>query len=159
MTPATNGENSTPAHTRFARLEGNQAIERAESDLAEGKALGWFQGRKELGPRALGNHSIIAPAVLREDLSEWFVLDVESPYMLLVADVAERRRRAITAERQPLFSTCTMPLMTRRSSTRSTPRTSVGRRGSIRFHCSSLSQNRFFRIQKRIRIVLSERKN
>src|SRR5215469_2397307 len=66
-------------------------------------------------------------------------------------------------QRQPLFSTCTMPLMTRRSSTRSTPRTSVGRRGSIRFHCSSLSQNRFLRtipilFQKRIRIVLSERK-
>ena len=48
-------------------------------------------------------------------------------------------------QRQPLFSTCTMPLMTRRSSTRSTPRTSVGRRGSIRFHCLSLSQNRVLR--------------
>jgi carbamoyltransferase len=112
----------------FARLDGDQAIERAASDLAEGKALGWFQGRMEFGPRALGNRSIIAdarsssmqsalnlkikyresfrpfaPAVLREDLSEWFELDVESPYMLLVADVAERRRRAMTTEEQALF--------------------------------------------------------
>src|SRR6185437_12122010 len=48
-------------------------------------------------------------------------------------------------QRQPLLSTCTMPLITRRSSTRSTPRTSVGRWGLIRDHCSSLSQNKFLR--------------
>src|SRR5262245_61985077 len=113
---------------RFAQLDGDRAIERAATDLAEGKALGWFQGRMEFGPRALGNRSIIAdarsssmqsalnlkikyresfrpfaPAVLREDLFDWFDLDVESPYMLLVADVAERRRRAMTAEEQALF--------------------------------------------------------
>jgi carbamoyltransferase len=116
------------AGASFARLDGAQAIERAASDLADGKALGWFQGRMEFGPRALGNRSIIAdarsssmqsalnlkikyresfrpfaPAVLREDLSEWFELDVESPYMLLVADVAERRRRTKTIEEQALF--------------------------------------------------------
>ncbi len=113
---------------RFARVDHDQAIERAANDLADGKALGWFQGRMEFGPRALGNRSIIAdarsssmqsalnlkikyresfrpfaPAVIREDLSEWFELDVESPYMLLVADVAERRRRAMTAQEQALF--------------------------------------------------------
>jgi carbamoyltransferase len=112
----------------FARLDHGQVIERAASDLADGKALGWFQGRMEFGPRALGNRSIIAdarsssmqsalnlkikyresfrpfaPAVLREDVSDWFELDVESPYMLLVADVAERRRRAMTTEEQALF--------------------------------------------------------
>jgi carbamoyltransferase len=112
----------------FARLDNDQAIERAATDLAEGKALGWFQGRMEFGPRALGNRSIVAdarspsmqsalnlkvkyresfrpfaPAVLREDLSDWFELDVESPYMLLVADVVERRRRAMTAKQQALF--------------------------------------------------------
>jgi carbamoyltransferase len=112
----------------FARLDNDQAIERAASDLAEGKALGWFQGRMEFGPRALGNRSIIAdarspfmqsalnlkikyresfrpfaPAVLRENLSDWFELDVESPYMLLVADVVEHRRRGMTAEQQALF--------------------------------------------------------
>jgi carbamoyltransferase len=116
------------AGASFARLDDDQAIERAATDLADGKALGWFQGRMEFGPRALGNRSIIAdarsssmqsalnlkikyresfrpfaPAVLREDLSEWFELDVDSPYMLLVADVAERRRRAMTLEEQALF--------------------------------------------------------
>jgi carbamoyltransferase len=112
----------------FTRLDGDQAIEQAASDLADGKALGWFQGRMEFGPRALGNRSIIAdarspsmqsalnlkikyresfrpfaPAVLREDLSDWFELDAESPYMLLVADIAERRRRTMTEEEQALF--------------------------------------------------------
>jgi carbamoyltransferase len=116
------------AGANFARLDGTQAIERAASDLADGKALGWFHGRMEFGPRALGNRSIIAdarspfmqsalnlkikyresfrpfaPAVLREDLSDWFELDVDSPYMLLVADVAERRRRAMTRKEQALF--------------------------------------------------------
>ena len=103
-------------------------IERAASDLADGKGLGWFQGRMEFGPRALGNRSIIAdarspsmqsalnlkvkyresfrpfaPAVLREDVSDWFELDADSPYMLLVADVVKRRRRQMTAEEQALF--------------------------------------------------------
>ena len=112
----------------FARLGDEQAIERAASDLADGKGLGWFQGRMEFGPRALGNRSIIAdarsssmqsalnlkikyresfrpfaPAVLREDVSDWFELDTDSPYMLLVADVAGRRRRAVTAEERGRF--------------------------------------------------------
>jgi carbamoyltransferase len=116
------------AGARFARLDSEQVIERAASDLADGKALGWFQGRMEFGPRALGNRSIIAdarsssmqsalnlkikyresfrpfaPAVLREDVAEWFELDGESPYMLLVADVAERRRRPMTTEEQTRF--------------------------------------------------------
>ncbi len=112
----------------FARLGDEQAIERAASDLADGMGLGWFQGRMEFGPRALGNRSIIAdarsssmqsalnlkikyresfrpfaPAVLREDVSDWFELDTDSPYMLLVADVAGRRRRAVTAEERGRF--------------------------------------------------------
>jgi carbamoyltransferase len=112
----------------FARLGDQQAIERAASDLADGKGLGWFQGRMEFGPRALGNRSIIAdarsssmqsalnlkikyresfrpfaPAVLREDVSDWFELDTDSPYMLLVADVAGRRRRAVVAEERARF--------------------------------------------------------
>ncbi len=103
-------------------------IERTAGALAEGKGLGWFQGRMEFGPRALGNRSIIAdarspsmqsalnlkvkyresfrpfaPAVLREDVAEWFELDTESPYMLLVADVVKRRRRPMTAREQALF--------------------------------------------------------
>ena len=118
------------AGARFERLSGNDLIERAASDLADGKGLGWFQGRMEFGPRALGNRSIIAyarspamqsalnlkvkyresfrpfaPAVLREDVSDWFELDADSPYMLLVADVVKRRRRQMTTEEQALFGT------------------------------------------------------
>ena len=116
------------AGARFGRLGGDQAIERAASDLADGKALGWFQGRMEFGPRALGNRSILAdprsssmqstlnlkikyresfrpfaPAVLRNDVAEWFNLESESPYMLLIADLAKHRRRTMTAEEQVLF--------------------------------------------------------
>jgi carbamoyltransferase len=92
------------------------------------KAVGWFQGRMEFGPRALGNRSILAdprsasmqrtlnlrvkhresfrpfaPAVLAEDAGAWFDHDRESPYMLFVADVLERRRRDVTAAEQALF--------------------------------------------------------
>jgi carbamoyltransferase len=113
---------------RFTRLDDGALIERSVGDLADGKALGWFQGRMEFGPRALGNRSIIAdaraadtqtvlnlkvkyresfrpfaPAVLSEDAADWFELDTESPYMLLVADVVKNRRRAMTAEEAPLF--------------------------------------------------------
>ncbi len=88
----------------------------------------WFQGRMEFGPRALGGRSIIgdarsptmqsvmnlkikfresfrpfAPSVLREHVSEWFELDEDSPYMLLVADVVQRRRRAMSPEENALF--------------------------------------------------------
>ena len=96
--------------------------------LAEEKALGWFQGRMEFGPRALGSRSILgdprssnmqstlnlkvkyresfrpfAPSVLREHVAEWFELDGDSPYMLLVADVVEARRKAMSEEAQQLF--------------------------------------------------------
>jgi carbamoyltransferase len=123
------------AGARFARLDSEQVIERAASDLADGKALGWFQGRMEFGPRALGNRSIIAdarsssmqsalnlkikyresfrpfaPAVLREDVAEWFELHGESPYMLLVADVAERRRRPMTTEEMRVLISSTCPV-------------------------------------------------
>jgi carbamoyltransferase len=92
-------------------------LDRTAQALADGRAVGWFQGRMEFGPRALGNRSILAdprsrdmqrtlnlkvkyresfrpfaPAVLAEDVSDWFELDGPSPYMLLVADVAQRRR-------------------------------------------------------------------
>jgi carbamoyltransferase len=96
--------------------------------LASGKIIGLHQGRMEFGPRALGARSIIgdprspemqatmnlkikyresfrpfAPSVLREAVSDWFELDGDSPYMLLVADVAESRRRKITAEQEALW--------------------------------------------------------
>jgi carbamoyltransferase len=103
-------------------------IEMTAQALAGQKAVGWFQGRMEFGPRSLGARSILgdprspamqknlnlkvkyresfrpfAPAVLREDVSEWFELDGASPYMLLVADVKEQRRRRMSADEQALF--------------------------------------------------------
>ena len=113
---------------RFTTHPESELLARATADLVAGKALGWFQGRMEFGPRALGARSILgdprsatmqktlnvrikyresfrpfAPAVLREDLADWFELDCDSPYMLLVADVVGRRRRAMTPAEQALF--------------------------------------------------------
>jgi carbamoyltransferase len=103
-------------------------VEAAAQALAAGQAVGWFQGRMEFGPRALGARSILAdprspatqnnlnlkikyresfrpfaPAVLREDVADWFELDADSPYMLIVADVRADRRRAMTADERTLF--------------------------------------------------------
>jgi carbamoyltransferase len=116
------------AGARFNTLNDDELIETCAKALIEGKALGWFQGRMEFGPRALGGRSILgdarspkmqsllnlkvkyresfrpfAPSVLREHVSEWFELDGDSPYMLLVADVVVHRRRAMTEEEQKLF--------------------------------------------------------
>ena len=113
---------------RFEVIEDRTLIDTSAEDLANGKALGWFQGRMEFGPRALGNRSILgdprsptmqkvlnlkvkyresfrpfAPAVLRERVQDWFELDCDSPYMLLVADVVKSRRRKMTAEEDRLF--------------------------------------------------------
>jgi carbamoyltransferase len=122
------GSRLTSAGARFHRLDQQRLIARAVADLAAGKALGWFQGRMEFGPRALGNRSILAdprsqamqsalnlkvkyresfrpfaPAVLYEDLAQWFDLAAVSPYMLLVAGIVDARRRAMSAEEQALF--------------------------------------------------------
>jgi len=113
---------------RFQRLQEAELLEACAQDLAQGKALGWFQGRMEFGPRALGNRSILgdprspgmqktlnlkvkyresfrpfAPSVLRHRVSDWFELDRESPYMLLVADVVKSRRREMTPQERSLF--------------------------------------------------------
>ena len=118
----------TAAGAKFEVLSETALVERAAADLADGLALGWFQGRMEFGPRALGGRSILgdarspamqktlnlrvkyresfrpfAPSVLREDVADWFELDGDSPYMLLVADVVEKRRRAMTQAEQALF--------------------------------------------------------
>jgi carbamoyltransferase len=118
----------TAAGARFGVLSEAQMIEAAARALAEGKALGWFQGRMEFGPRALGGRSILgdarsptmqsvlnrkvkyresfrpfAPSVLRERVADYFELDYDSPYMLLVADVVKSRRKAMTAREHALF--------------------------------------------------------
>ena len=116
------------AGANFSVMPDADVIENTATSLAAGEAVGWMQGRMEFGPRALGNRSILgdprsptmqkvlnlkikyresfrpfAPSVLAEDASAYFKLGVESPYMLLVADVLENRRRAMTAQEQQLF--------------------------------------------------------
>lgn len=113
---------------RYSVLEDDEVVTATADALVEGKAVGWMQGRMEFGPRALGARSILgdarsptmqkllnlkvkyresfrpfAPSVLREDVADWFELDTDSPYMLLVADVVPRRRRAMTEEEKALF--------------------------------------------------------
>jgi carbamoyltransferase len=103
-------------------------FDQVAADLAAGKVVGWFQGRMEFGPRALGGRSLLAdprnpqmqalmnlkikfresfrpfaPSVLRERVSEYFELDRDSPYMLLVAPVAQKLRRPMTAQEQGLW--------------------------------------------------------
>ncbi|CAA6605031.1 conserved hypothetical protein [Rhodospirillaceae bacterium LM-1] len=118
----------TQAGARFQVLSEAEMIGACAQSLADGKALGWFQGRMEFGPRALGGRSILgdprspsmqktlnlkvkyresfrpfAPSVLREDVAQWFDLEGDSPYMLLVAPVKEAHRRAMTDQEQALF--------------------------------------------------------
>ncbi|WP_457445551.1 carbamoyltransferase family protein [Roseateles sp. P5_E4] len=117
----------TSLGARFETLDDENLIDQCARAISEGKALGWHQGRMEFGPRALGARSILgdarspsmqkllnlkikyresfrpfAPSVLREDVAEWFDLDEDSPYMLLVADVLEKHRLKAPAE-QTLF--------------------------------------------------------
>jgi carbamoyltransferase len=112
----------------FEVLSDEEVTTRTAEALRDGKAIGWFQGRMEFGPRALGGRSILgdprsesmqrllnlkvkfresfrpfAPSVLREDVADWFELDYDSPYMLLVAGVKENLRRPMSAEEEALF--------------------------------------------------------
>jgi carbamoyltransferase len=116
------------AGARFARCDEDALIEIAAQALAAGQAVGWFQGAMEFGPRALGARSILgdprsptmqktlnlkvkyresfrpfAPSVLREDLADWFELDADSPYMLLVAAVKRSRQRLMREAERALF--------------------------------------------------------
>jgi len=118
----------TAAGARFSVLDKHEMIEATAKALSDQLAVGWFQGRMEFGPRSLGARSILgdprspamqknlnlkvkyresfrpfAPAVLREDVSDWFDLNSDSPYMLVVADVKDDKRRAMSAEQRALF--------------------------------------------------------
>ena len=118
----------TKAGAVFTSVSDSEMIALTAQALAEGKAVGWHQGRMEFGPRALGGRSIIAdprseavqkqlnlkvkyresfrpfaPSVLREDVSEWFDIQSDSPYMLLVADVAKSKQLPMTPEQEKLF--------------------------------------------------------
>ncbi len=121
-------ERLASAGATFTVMGEDAIIDATARALAEEKAVGWFQGRMEFGPRALGGRSILgdarsptmqktlnlkvkyresfrpfAPSVLREDVAEWFELDGDSPYMLIVADVVESRRRTMTEDEDKLF--------------------------------------------------------
>jgi carbamoyltransferase len=113
---------------RFTVVSERELVETTAIALTQGKAVGWFQGRMEFGPRALGARSILgdprspsmqsvlnlkikkresfrpfAPSVLREDVADWFEMNTDSPYMLLVADVLKSHRIEMTPEQQALF--------------------------------------------------------
>jgi carbamoyltransferase len=116
------------AGAKYAVLGDDELLDACADALESEKAVGWFQGRMEFGPRALGGRSILgdarspkmqsmlnlkvkfresfrpfAPSVLREHVCEWFELDQDSPYMLLVANVLEQRRKPMTEAEQRLF--------------------------------------------------------
>jgi len=118
----------TDCGARFETAPETEVVRKTARALADGLAVGWFQGRMEFGPRALGARSILgdprsptmqktlnlkvkyresfrpfAPSVLREDVADWFELDCDSPYMLLVADVLPGLRRQMSEEEQALF--------------------------------------------------------
>jgi carbamoyltransferase len=113
---------------KFDSVTEKEMIEQTAQALADGRAVGWFQGRMEFGPRSLGGRSILgdprseqmqktlnlkvkyresfrpfAPSVLREDVTDWFELDYDSPYMLLVDNVKKDKRIQMTTEEESLF--------------------------------------------------------
>ncbi len=112
----------------FETLEYRDVIDKTSELLSKENAIGWFQGRMEFGPRSLGARSILgdprsdkmqknlnlkvkyresfrpfAPSILREDLSEWFNLNVDSPYMLFVANINPNKKIEMTEEQENLF--------------------------------------------------------
>ncbi|MDC0031312.1 carbamoyltransferase [Candidatus Pelagibacter sp.] len=118
----------TEAGAFFEILEEESLISKTADDLADGQAVGWFQGRMEFGPRALGGRSILgdprssemqknlnikvkfresfrpfAPSILREDLSEWFEITTDSPYMLIVASTSSKKNIEMTEDQKKLF--------------------------------------------------------
>ena len=112
----------------YQKLNQDEIIEKTANDLSKGKAVGWFQGRMEFGPRALGNRSILgdprsdtmqknlnlkvkyresfrpfAPSILREDLNDWFEMNTDSPYMLFVSDVKKDKTLELNEDQKKLF--------------------------------------------------------
>ena len=112
----------------FKKLNYEELINKTAEFLSDEKAVGWFQGRMEFGPRALGSRSILgdprsdkmqknlnlkvkyresfrpfAPSILREDISEWFNMNIDSPYMLLVAEVNSAKQIKMTDDQKKLF--------------------------------------------------------
>jgi len=116
------------AGAKYEIFKGDELIDKTASDLSNEEAIGWFQGRMEFGPRALGGRSILgdprsekmqknlnlkvkyresfrpfAPSILKEDLSEWFDLNVDSPYMLMVSSINKDKTIEMTEDQKNLF--------------------------------------------------------
>ncbi len=112
----------------YNKLDNQNILENTSVSLSEGKAVGWFQGRMEFGPRALGNRSILgdprsekmqknlnlkvkyresfrpfAPSVLIDETSKWFEIEKESPYMLIVANIKKEKTIEMNEEQKKLF--------------------------------------------------------
>ena len=113
---------------KYKTLDEKDLIEKTAQSLSEGEAIGWFQGRMEFGPRALGNRSILgdprspemqknlnlkvkyresfrpfAPSILKEDLIEWFDINIDSPYMLMVSNINKDKTIEMNEEQKKLF--------------------------------------------------------
>ena len=116
------------AGAKYKTLNEEELIEKAANSISKGKAIGWFQGRMEFGPRALGGRSILgdprssemqknlnlkikfresfrpfAPSILKEDLKEWFDINIDSPYMLMVSNVKKDKIIKMTEDQKKLF--------------------------------------------------------
>jgi carbamoyltransferase len=116
------------AGANFETLNYDELIDKTANFLSDERAIGWFQGRMEFGPRSLGARSILgdprsekmqknlnlkvkyresfrpfAPSVLREDLSEWFEMNIDSPYMLFVANINPNKKIEMNDEQKNLF--------------------------------------------------------
>ena len=113
---------------KYEFIEDEMLIDKVADDLSKGNAIGWFQGRMEFGPRALGGRSILgdprsetmqknlnlkvkyresfrpfAPSVLREDVNQWFDINNDSPYMLIVSDVLKDKQKQMSEDEKKLF--------------------------------------------------------
>jgi len=116
------------AGAKYEIFKDEELLDKTATDLSNEEAIGWFQGRMEFGPRALGGRSILgdprsekmqknlnlkvkyresfrpfAPSILKEDLSEWFDINVDSPYMLMVASINKDKTIKMTQDQKNLF--------------------------------------------------------
>ncbi|MDC3408118.1 carbamoyltransferase, partial [Candidatus Pelagibacter ubique] len=116
------------AGAKYEIFKDEELLDKTATDLSNEEAIGWFQGRMEFGPRALGGRSILgdprsekmqknlnlkvkyresfrpfAPSILKEDLSEWFDINVDSPYMLMVANINKDKAIKMTQDQKNLF--------------------------------------------------------
>jgi len=121
-------EHLDKAGAKYEIFKDQELLEKTATDLSNEEVIGWFQGRMEFGPRALGGRSILgdprsekmqknlnlkvkyresfrpfAPSILKEDLSEWFDINVDSPYMLMVSNINKNKIIKMTEDQKNLF--------------------------------------------------------